>query len=107
MRRETGRPKKKRILEAQASDVRFGVFLEIRDLGLFLRLAELKAHEEGGNNCGYNENAFKEIFHRSMPRIANIFSLKRKKMSTYLSIYIGIVMFRPGSCFSGTRSVYS
>jgi len=34
--------------EEQASDVRFGVFLEIRDLGLFLRPAELKACEKGG-----------------------------------------------------------
>ena len=65
-------PENRRV-EERASDVGFGVFLEIRDLGLFLRLAELKAHKEGGNNCGYNENALEEIFHRSMPRSAYVF----------------------------------
>jgi hypothetical protein len=59
-------------------------FLEIRDLGLFLRLAELEADKKGGDNGGYNQNALEEIFHRSVPRSAWLFSFMRKKMSTQL-----------------------
>jgi hypothetical protein len=57
-------------------------FLEIRDLGLFLRLAELKAYEKGGYKGGYDKNGLEEIFHRSMPRSARLFSFKPEKMST-------------------------
>jgi hypothetical protein len=82
--------RKERRVEERASDVRFRIFLEIRDLGLFLRFAELNAHKEGGNNCGYNENAFEEIFHRSMPRIASVFSFKKESLSTLLSYLFSI-----------------
>jgi hypothetical protein len=69
-------------VEERTSDRPFGIFLEIRDLGLFLRLAELKTHKEGGNKRGYNENALEKIFHLSMPHNTYVFSLIEETLST-------------------------
>jgi hypothetical protein len=68
--------------EDPASDIPFGVFLEIRNLGLFLRLAQPNAEKEGADDGGYEKNAFEEIFHRSMPRTARLFSPKSRSLST-------------------------
>jgi hypothetical protein len=101
--KERERQKKKPRKDEPSSDMRFGVFLEIRDLGLLLRFAELHADKERGDKRGYDENALEEIFHRSMPRSTYVFSLKEESLSTGIpplfSIYIGIVGYKAGSCF--------
>jgi hypothetical protein len=102
LRKETCPSAGKPIVGKKALDI----FLKIRDLGLFLRLAELEAPEKGGNNGGYNEKALEEIFHLILPRTAIVFSLIKAILSTLFTVYIEIVRFRTGSCFLRRRPVY-
>ena len=60
----------------------FGVFLEIRDLRLLLRSAEMDPDKEGGNKHCHAQNRFEEILHVFKPHTAFSFWLNGAKKST-------------------------